>query len=133
MTKAQSNRGIEMRSMPFCQKCGRELPEDSNFCPNCGTSLSEPARDETRTEEKACPKCGTIMRSGFMVERDSPLSLWTIGQGIYWTPGEGGLMGERIAIRAYACPQCGYIEHYIRRLEKDRKTILSAPTKHEEE
>ena len=42
-------------------------------------------------------------------------------------------MGERIAIRAYACPQCGYIEHYIRRLEKDRKTILSAPTTHEEE
>jgi len=119
--------------MPFCKRCGRELPEASNYCPSCGMSLIEQTENETRTRERACPKCGTTMRSGFMVERDSPLSLWTIGQGIFWTPGEGGLIGERVGVKAYACPDCGYIEHYIRRLEKDRKTILTAPTTYEEE
>ncbi len=28
--------------------------------------------------------------------------------------------------------QCGYIEHYVRRLEKDINIILSAPAKYEE-
>ena len=118
--------------MPFCQKCGYELPEASNFCPNCGASLSEPRKDYRRSKEKICPKCGTVMRAGFMVERDSPLSLWTVGQGIYWTPSEAGMIGERVAVKAYTCPQCGYIEHYVRRLEQDRNIILSAPTTYED-
>ncbi len=70
------------------------------------------------------------MRVGFMVERDSPLALLTLGEGIYWTPGEAGVIGDRIAVRAYACPQCGYIEQYIRRLQKDRNAILEPPPKH---
>ncbi len=117
--------------MPFCQKCGYELPKGSNFCPNCGTPIQalQPLRG---SKEKTCPKCGTLMRAGFMVERDSPLSLWTAGQGIYWTPGEAGVAGDRVAVKAYACPQCGYIEHYVRRLEKDINIILSAPTTYEE-
>jgi len=72
------------------------------------------------------------MRVGFLVERDSPLALWTLGEGIYWTPGEAGMIGERVGVKAYACPQCGYIEHYVRRLEKDRAVILRAPTTTEE-
>ena len=83
--------------------------------------------ESSKSEEKRCPKCGTVMRCGFMVERDSPLAIWTLGQGIYWSPGEEGMMGERVAVRAYACPQCGYIEHYVRRLEQDREIIQRAP------
>ncbi|MEM2111139.1 MAG: hypothetical protein QXX08_04595 [Candidatus Bathyarchaeia archaeon] len=26
-------------------------------------------------------------------------------------PDEVGMIGERVAVRAFACPQCGYIEH----------------------
>lgn len=81
-----------------------------------------------RDLEKSCPKCGTVMRCGFMVERDSPLHIWTIGEGIYWSPGEEGVIGSRVGVKAYACPECGYIEHYVRRLEKDKSTILRAPT-----
>lgn len=68
------------------------------------------------------------MRAGFIVERKSPLSLWTYGSGIYWTPGEAGVAGDRVAVKAYACPQCGYIEYYIRYLDEDKKTIIRAPT-----
>ena len=63
-----------------------------------------------------------------MVERDSPLSILTLGQGIYWSPAEEGVIGKRVAVKAYACPECGYIEQYVRRLEQDRETILRAPT-----
>lgn len=77
---------------------------------------------------KNCPKCGSIMRAGFVVEKDSPLSLFTAGSGIYWTPFEGGVMGQRVGLKAYACPACGYIEHYGRNLDRDLNTILSAST-----
>ena len=68
------------------------------------------------------------MKVGFMVERDSTLAFWTLGQGVYWTPGEAGVIGDRVALKAYACPQCGYIKHHARPLKKDRAVILRAPT-----
>jgi predicted RNA-binding Zn-ribbon protein involved in translation (DUF1610 family) len=110
-----------------CPNCGRKQEEDSAFCPSCGASLKT-QRVQGSPREKNCPKCGSIMRAGFVVEKDSPLSLFTSGSGIYWTPGEAGVMGERVGIKAYACPECGYIEHYIRNLDRDRNTILSAST-----
>ncbi|MGA2573554.1 MAG: DUF4342 domain-containing protein [Candidatus Methanomethylicaceae archaeon] len=30
----------EIKSMPFCIKCGQEISNNINFCPNCGTSVS---------------------------------------------------------------------------------------------
>jgi len=113
--------------MGNCQNCGYMLSQDANFCPNCGASLRKGQAQES-PGEKSCPKCGAAMRAGFIVEKDSPLSIWTLGSGIYWTPGEAGVAGERVAVKAYACPECGYIEHYVRYLDKDRNTILGAST-----
>ena len=115
--------------MSVCKECGCELPKGSRYCSKCGGAVGE---GSPSAKEKSCPKCGIVMRAGFMVERDSPLSLYTYGAGIYWTPGEAGLAGERVGVKAYACPDCGYIEQYVRRLEKDRVIIMSAPKTHEE-
>ncbi|MFH2111729.1 MAG: hypothetical protein ABIJ47_10785 [Candidatus Bathyarchaeota archaeon] len=41
-------------------------------------------------------------------------------------PGEGGMLGERVSLKAYACPGCGKIEIYARRLEKERALIEQA-------
>ena len=67
------------------------------------------------------------MRAGFIVERESPLSLWIYGSGIYRTPDEGGVIGGRLAVKTYACPEYGYIEQYIRYLEKDRASYRERP------
>ena len=80
------------------------------------------------TEEKPCPKCGTIMRYGFIVERNNPLDIITAGSGVYWTPDEAGTIGTRCAIEAPACPKCGYVELYLRRITEDRDRVLGAPT-----
>jgi len=115
-----------------CVKCGYSSAKELHACPNCG--YGQPLLDEREFAqrmselEKPCPKCGTVMRCGFIVERNSPLHFWTIGEGIYWSPDEEGVIGSRVAVKAYACPECGYIEHYVRRLEKDREIILRAPT-----
>jgi hypothetical protein len=29
----------EIKSMPFCSKCGQEVSNNVNFCPNCGTPI----------------------------------------------------------------------------------------------
>jgi rubrerythrin len=126
-----------------CTKCGTFfLPNPPEFrCPNCKGHSTAPTNQfdkskhqlyeepEGDRDEITCSKCGTLMHRGFMVERNAPLQIFTLGEGIYWSPSEGGLIGKRVAVMAYACPTCGYIEHYVRRLHSDKPIIESAPTK----
>jgi predicted RNA-binding Zn-ribbon protein involved in translation (DUF1610 family) len=121
-----------------CKACGATFtPSQQNFsCPLCGSGNTipkdyvppkTPERVEVLDEpEKHCPECGTPMRCGFIVESNSPLALTTLGEGVYWSPGEGGMLGERVSLKAYACPGCGKIEFYARRLEKERAVIERA-------
>lgn len=66
----------------YCPKCGKELPEGAQFCPNCGNSVSPPSvppqfQDSSGhdqdiplseppgtppvpNEEIKCPKCGAV-------------------------------------------------------------------------
>jgi hypothetical protein len=138
-----------------CGSCKSEFtPDPPDFsCPNCrsnatapvdsriqlereGRRVSEEKRKEKELEEREpdrfCPECHTAMRLGVLVERNTPLHFITIGEGIYWSPSEVGLIGTRVALKSYACPGCGYVNLYIRRLEKDREIILKAPVKTKE-
>ena len=35
--------------MPMCRSCGKEIAEDSNFCPNCGLRTEKGENDNVRT------------------------------------------------------------------------------------
>ncbi len=121
-----------------CKSCGSEYtPEPPDYtCPTCGGGNTvpvgyEPPEGRERPEapggpERHCPECGEPMRCGYLVEANAPLALLTLGEGVYWTPGEAGLLGERVALKAYACPGCGRIALYARWLEKQRPLIEKA-------
>jgi len=40
-------------TLPYCKKCGAELPENANFCTKCGTPVTEQARKERERRERA--------------------------------------------------------------------------------
>ena len=45
--------------MKYCSTCGKELQEDMQFCPGCGTPVqmtTEPKPDETFFAEELTPK-----------------------------------------------------------------------------
>jgi hypothetical protein len=122
-----------------CMEC-KSLFEGNidTSCPSCGSTKSSPAynidpHEKIVTAEppdriRYCPECRTEMRKGFIVERNTPLQLSTIGEGVYWTPGEAGVLGQRVALKAYMCPNCGYMSTYARFLKRDHETILKAGT-----
>ena len=123
-----------------CKDCGTTFtPSPSDYdCPECHGSNTIPAdykptaaiAETTKVQEspeRHCPECGEAMRCGYLVETNAPLTLMTLGEGIYWSIDEGGVLGGRVALKAYACPACGHIGLYARRLEKDRAIIEKAP------
>ena len=38
----------------FCKHCGYQLPEDSNFCPNCGKITDEVKKEEEKVDVIDC-------------------------------------------------------------------------------
>src|ERR1700740_800462 len=62
----------------YCQKCGKELPDQASFCPSCG----HPARPETRSEARP-----STMAPGYSPEKAvspfrplaAPLPLFLVG------------------------------------------------------
>jgi predicted RNA-binding Zn-ribbon protein involved in translation (DUF1610 family) len=121
----------------ICKACSATYtPDPPNFsCPECGSGNTipkdyeppEPLPTKVAEPEKQCPECGTYMHYGYVVEADSPFSLTTIGEGVYWSPGMGGMIWERLPLKAYACPGCGKIELYARNLKELRALIERAP------
>ena len=58
--------------MPFCEKCGSQIDDDEQFCPNCGTksknSISskkfcESCGKEVNENAVVCPNCGVSVKS----------------------------------------------------------------------
>lgn len=54
--------------MPYCVNCGKQISEDTKFCPHCGTKTDIPSgenlekRKETYAGEiRKCPNCGEVL------------------------------------------------------------------------
>ena len=78
---------------------------------------------EEKSKEITCVKCGTTMKSGFIVEKDI-LDVIPAGEGLYWKPVKfGPKVLKNVALIAYVCPECGYVEQYIKNLEQDREKL----------
>ena len=130
------NENGDTNKLWICNKCMRSFePSPPSYrCPKCQSNFTIPLTPRNidsyvQEPEKKCPECQTVMRFGFIVERNTPLTLLTLGEGIYWSPGEAGVIGNRVALKSYACPECGYISLYARRLDQDKSKIMKAPTR----
>jgi uncharacterized membrane protein YvbJ len=45
--------------MKYCQNCGKEIPENASFCPECGAAVKVPASPEVNNvpqNRKVCPE-----------------------------------------------------------------------------
>ncbi len=45
--------------MKYCQNCGKEIPENASFCPECGAAVKAPASPEVNNvpqNRKVCPE-----------------------------------------------------------------------------
>ena len=63
------------------------------------------------------------MKCGYLVERD-PSEIIPAGLGFYWISMRGGLgVFRTVALIAYACPECGYVEQYIKNIKQDRDKL----------
>lgn len=53
--------------MRFCEKCGAELNDSANFCPNCGYALDGSAADNTSTyADTARTVAGTMIGASIL-------------------------------------------------------------------
>ena len=43
---SQNKVGNGGETLPFCPKCGTELPNDARFCPSCGTAVGKVVTEE---------------------------------------------------------------------------------------
>jgi TM2 domain-containing membrane protein YozV len=56
----------------YCQKCGKELPDQASFCPSCGQSANPAATAATAATAAAT---GAAVRPGYSADKTvSPLS-----------------------------------------------------------
>lgn len=74
----------------YCSKCGKELPEGSQFCPNCGNSVNAPAVPPQSRDS-----------SGH--DQDTPFS----GQSN--TPPEPQSSTPQVSNEEVRCPRCGAV------------------------
>ena len=51
--------------MPYCSNCGKEIKEDSKFCPHCGEGVKQ--KTPETTSGIICPKCGSTIPFGSTV------------------------------------------------------------------
>lgn len=88
----------------FCKNCGKEIEENSTFCPSCGAKLVQEESQTQVTETKLEPKKGNGMAiAGFVCSFFIPLLGWIFGGvGLAKSKKTGKGLGFSIAAIAIA-------------------------------
>ena len=84
----------------FCRYCGKEIPEDSRFCKNCGSTLDNSSPVQCEQPGIMCPKCNssnvtiqlnqenrgakTITKTTVKVRKSRHGCLWWLFIGWWW-------------------------------------------------
>lgn len=107
----------------FCRHCGKGIPEDSRFCPNCGTKINsvetvKPPKTREKQVQKAkeCCVCGSkdIGSFGTNFSRDGDVALCGLHYRLYQELSKkaagmaAARTGERFSPVDY--PRCGVNE-----------------------
>lgn len=85
--------------MPYCKKCGEELPEDALFCPNCGASIK--VSDRTPVAKPRQRVALSVPRTARVAKSPRTAALLAAIVGFVAILGAGHLyVGKRKAIMA---------------------------------
>jgi len=119
----------------FCTNCGKDIPEQSQFCPMCGTvsrhTISAAVAMQEIKTGPFCPSCGrrTVEGSGFCI--------WC-GRELYVRPSKGTSMwcsgcGGKVPIDSKFCSACGHDLVKWFKERADKKKILGGRYRLDEE
>lgn len=89
--------------MTFCAKCGKEMPEGAQFCPNCGGQVGAP----TRAEKHAYSDIGStlVLIGGILaiISAVFPLAMVSVWRGMMGAWMKSGMWGR------WAVPEVWYM------------------------
>ena len=102
----------------FCENCGKEIPEDSKFCPECGTAVqSEPENVmQEPVPEGAVPEADSVQELAVPKEKKPRKKKETYAK-------DGKVTGEKVTENIYLCPDGVYRWFYQLNMLKN-PTIL---------
>ena len=102
----------------FCENCGKEIPEDSKFCPECGTAVqSEPENVmQEPVPEGAAPEADSVQELAVPKEKKPRKKKETYAK-------DGKVTGEKVTENIYLCPDGVYRWFYQLNMLKN-PTIL---------
>lgn len=94
----------------YCENCGKEIPEDSKFCPECGAMISDAVENAAAEPEAAVQELAVPQEKKPRKKKES-------------YDGNGKVTGEKVTENIYLCPDGVYRWFYEMEMLKN-PTIL---------
>ena len=106
----------------FCENCGKEIPEDAKFCPECGAKVSEETGYEISEEITAPGNPGEKAESGQALavpqEKKPRKKKETYAA-------DGHVTGEKVTENIYLCPDGAYRWFYQMDMLKNPTILIT--------
>ena len=83
----------------FCENCGKEIPNDAKFCPECGAPIGDPAETEEFVMEEAVSDIPAPKEKKSRKKKESYAE-------------KGNITGEKVTENIYLCPDGVYRWYY---------------------